>query len=198
MGAARRSAPPPGLMEICQDPITLLSSAYNVWMTVPHKGNKNPRSHSVVKANVGAAFVVTHTHTIIWRFTHQPSNVHDTPTKLAFLKGWRRPEQTLQPNNVAHAPMPGFIPRYQQRGFLSISGCSQRGYLRDLLIDCISIDWIHTSLHLRVKCKEWCWCIAAFYQTLDQNCHHFEALTEWMSVQTQKHWGQNCRQVHSR
>lgn len=56
---------PPGLMEICQDPITLLSSAYNVWMTVPHNGNKAPRSHSVVKANVGAAFVVTHTHTII-------------------------------------------------------------------------------------------------------------------------------------
>lgn len=191
MGAARRSAPPPGLMEICQDPITLLSSAYNVWMTVPHKGNKAPPIPFSGDSECGSG-VCSHTHTIIWRFTHPPSNVHDTPTKLAFFKGWRRPEQILQPNNVAHAPMAGFIPPYQQRGFLSLSGDIYE------ILPAASIDWIHTSLHLRVKCKEPCWCIAAFYQTLDQNCHHFEALAEWMSVQTQKHWGQNCRQVHSR
>lgn len=73
MGAAQRSAPPPGLKEICQDPIRLLSSAYNVWMTVPHKSNKAPRFHSAVKANVGGAFVVTQT--IIWQFRHSRSNL---------------------------------------------------------------------------------------------------------------------------
>lgn len=31
MGATQRSTPPPVLMEICQDPITVLSTAHNVW-----------------------------------------------------------------------------------------------------------------------------------------------------------------------
>lgn len=34
MGATRRSTPPPVLMEICQDPFTILSTAHNVWMAI--------------------------------------------------------------------------------------------------------------------------------------------------------------------
>lgn len=80
MGAAKRSAPPPGLMETCQDPITILSSAFNVWMTVPHKGNKAPRFHSVVKANVRvASVVVTKTIRLLFRC---PQSNSCTPLRL--------------------------------------------------------------------------------------------------------------------
>lgn len=64
MGAAQRSTPPPELMEICQDPITILSTAYNVWMTSQNKDNNNaPQFHSVMKVKAVRLVVMQR---IIW------------------------------------------------------------------------------------------------------------------------------------
>lgn len=55
MDTAKRSTPPPVLMKICQDPITILSTAYNVWMTIQNKDDNNaPQFYSNVKVNVRA------------------------------------------------------------------------------------------------------------------------------------------------
>lgn len=52
---AQGSTPPSMLMEICQDPITILSTAHNVSVTIQNKDDNNAAwLYSVLKVNVGA------------------------------------------------------------------------------------------------------------------------------------------------
>lgn len=53
MGATLRSAPPPVLMEICQDPVSILSRAHNVRMKIKNKEDNNaPECYSALIGNV--------------------------------------------------------------------------------------------------------------------------------------------------